>query len=501
MNILFSMFDTTGKYFIDFGNGNGITWYSFCILTGIILAAVIGLSECKKFNIAPNLIIDGLIIIVPISIIGARLFYVLFEPKSIIVEGDFFTSLKHIFGVYESNGEVYFQLAGLSILGAFIAAAISTIIYCKKRKMNLLAIFDLLAPGFLIGQVCGRWGNFFNQEACGPIMTQGEFDVLKNIIPKFIMDKMYIDSQVLPNHPTFFYEGTLNFIALIIILVGRRVFKKMKTGDALAFYLTWYGLVRGLFIEPLRTDPLPLSFFGIKLPTDWWFVTDSGDLRISLITSLLMAVLGIIWIVLKHTTKKFDSDYYIELQEKIAKTRINTVVTRVEDVLVDFKQLLRNAYYYTFKEINNKELSDNSLNEMIAKSEEAQLTKEQLEFFYDFIEKNSDQIEVLESCKSFYKSTYKTGYNLLFVSKYSKKLVEAAIEKLKIGTYIHVYYCSSREYDLRKVFNVQSALYISNDKKEINEAKKNGYSTASKDLKLNPDCKLKSFQDLSYIIF
>ena len=113
--LLSSFLDFDSKYFLEIGNF-GISWYAFCILTGVILAVVMGVKEGKKFGINPTLITDGVLICVPLSILGARLYYVIFEWEQFYVEGDFGATFRHIIGLTD-NG---FQLAGLSITGGVI---------------------------------------------------------------------------------------------------------------------------------------------------------------------------------------------------------------------------------------------------------------------------------------------------------------------------------------------------------------------------------------------
>ena len=172
--ILNSFLDFDSSYFLQIGNF-GITWYAVCILTGVIFVAILGVRESKKFGIAPTLILDGVLICVPLAIVGARLYYVFtswsefYDPESVK------DTILAILGYSEANG---FQLAGLAINGGIFVAIAFVIIYCYKRKMNTLVIFDQLAPGLLIGQICGRWGNFFNQEAHGPAMSESARNIL-----------------------------------------------------------------------------------------------------------------------------------------------------------------------------------------------------------------------------------------------------------------------------------------------------------------------------------
>lgn len=134
-----------------------IHWYAICILVGVIIAVIMGVKEGKRLGIASDYVYTGVIITVPIALVGTRLWYVLFN----LDEG---WTFQKILGLDGSG------LAGLAIQGGVISALITVYIYCRVRKISLYRILDIVAPGFLIGQICGRWGNFCNHELYGPII-------------------------------------------------------------------------------------------------------------------------------------------------------------------------------------------------------------------------------------------------------------------------------------------------------------------------------------------
>ncbi|PKK86877.1 MAG: prolipoprotein diacylglyceryl transferase, partial [Tenericutes bacterium HGW-Tenericutes-8] len=198
--------------------GVTIAWYAIFILTGIVFGAIMAMEEGDLLGINRDHIYDGLLIAVPLAIVGARLYYVLFDPN----------------GAYNSIGEVFaIRDGGLAIHGAVIVTIVFLIVFTHYKKISIWKFLDLLAPGFLIGQIIGRWGNFFNQEANG-IETTRAF--LRNTLslPKFIVDNMYFyDSNVSTLgyfHPTFLYEGLWNLLGSTLMLVLRRR-KGLKSGD------------------------------------------------------------------------------------------------------------------------------------------------------------------------------------------------------------------------------------------------------------------------------
>ncbi len=250
--------------------------YSFMILLGVLGALLLGLREGKRLGIEPDQIIDGLIIILPLSILGARLYYVIFEWSY------YSENLSSILAIQEG---------GLAIHGGFIVAIIASYVYTRIRKMDIWKTMDLIAPGFLIGQAFGRWGNFFNQEAHGGVVGglengstvldhSEQFAFLSETlrIPEFIVNMMYINGPdgLQYYHPTFLYESLWNLGGLALILVLRRT-KFIRSGDIIGVYLIWYSAVR-FFIEYMRTDAL--------------FIGTTG-LRAAQVISIVMVILGV----------------------------------------------------------------------------------------------------------------------------------------------------------------------------------------------------------------
>ena len=230
--------------------GLEIRWYAICILIGVILAVFFAIKEARKLGIASDFIYTGVMIILPLSILGTRLWWVLFNLDEI-------DGFLDIFAVWDG---------GLAIQGGIITAFISVIIYCYKRGISFYKIIDLVAPGFLIGQICGRWGNFFNQELYGPAIENTE--LFLKLFPNFITENMKIHG--IYRHPTFLYESTLNFVGLVLMFIARRKCKKLQSGDLVGGYLIWYGGVR-IFTETLRSksganEILTLQIGSLSIP-------------------------------------------------------------------------------------------------------------------------------------------------------------------------------------------------------------------------------------------
>lgn len=289
--------------------------YAFFIVMGIIVAVFLAMRESPRVGLKKDDFLDGFLWIAPVAIIGARLWYVIYEWDRFIY-GNIGDSLMRIIGFSNSgSGWEFVGLAGLAIHGAFITAVILAYFFTRKREMDLFKLLDIVAVGFIIAQAFGRWGNFFNQEAHGGLvggLTNGvmnlsleeQYDYLRNTlhIPEFIVNNMYIEraTNALAQepvsgfyHPTFFYESMLNLLGFSIMLVLRR-YKKIHFGEIFAFYLVWYGVVRGFIIEPIRTDPLVFELFGISMKT-------------AIVTSVIMIAGGVMLSVFVRLKRKEET--------------------------------------------------------------------------------------------------------------------------------------------------------------------------------------------------
>lgn len=232
-----------------------IRWYAIFIMLGALMALVIAIREGKKIGIEKSFLEDLVLYGLPISIFGARIYYVIFEWNQ------YKDNLIDIFKINEG---------GLAIHGAIIAAVLWGYYYCKKHNVNFLHVLDLGAVGFLIAQSIGRWGNFMNQEAYGALVP-GKTVVQQEIfmsdtlnLPNFISKQMLINgSQGLGfYHPTFLYESIWNFTGFLILMVLRKT-KYLRSGDLFPIYLIWYSIGR-FYIEGLRTDSLYIGSTNVK---------------------------------------------------------------------------------------------------------------------------------------------------------------------------------------------------------------------------------------------
>ena len=246
-----------------------IYWYSFLIFLSILIGLLIVKKEVVKTKLDKDFIFDLIFYLIPVAIIGARIYYVIFN-----------------YSVFKDNFIDVFKIweGGLAIYGAVIAGILFTIYYCKKKKQSILLTLDILAPCLVLGQAIGRWGNYFNGEAHG-VVTSLEY--LKSIhIPNFIINGMYINGNYYI--PTFLFESIWCIIVFIILILVRNKLKYKKEGIIVCLYFIMYSIGR-FFIEGLRTDSLYLFNF-----------------RVSQIVAIVLIIIGIVGIVILE--KKGDNN-------------------------------------------------------------------------------------------------------------------------------------------------------------------------------------------------
>jgi phosphatidylglycerol---prolipoprotein diacylglyceryl transferase len=227
-----------------------VRWYGILIALGIVLAFIVVQREMVKRGMHPDFLTDLLVWAVPISIISARIYYVIFS-----------------WDYYKDNPGQIIQIweGGIAIHGALIGAFITTYIYTKRRGISFWKTVDIAAPGFPVSE------HFLNT----------------TIIPDWIMDQMTINGVTY--HPTFLYESMWNLVGLIILLLLRRV--SLKRGEMFLFYLTWYSFGR-YFIEGMRTD----SLMG-------------GALRTAQVVSVITIIIAVIFFVIRRYVRKVDETY------------------------------------------------------------------------------------------------------------------------------------------------------------------------------------------------
>ena len=241
--------------------GKDIYWYGIIICAGFILAALYVNSRTKDFGITSDNLTDCLIICVPLGIICARIYYVVFE-----------------WGYYAQHpGEIIaIWKGGIAIYGGIIGTLIGLFVYSRVKKLSLASLCDLAAFGLLIGQCIGRWGNFVNGEAHGG--------------PTTLPWGMTIDGQSMV-HPTFLYESLWNLAGFVLLHFYSK--KRRFKGEIALLYAAWYGAGRA-WIEGLRTDSLYI-----------------GSVRVSQLLAIISCIAAVAVLARQYRRIKVAKAFYV----------------------------------------------------------------------------------------------------------------------------------------------------------------------------------------------
>lgn len=249
-----------------------VHWYGVIIGSGLALALYLAIREGNRRGLDKDTFADLMLWAIPIAIISARIYYVIFEWEYYV---------KHPADIPQIwNG-------GIAIHGALIGSVLTAYVFAKKRGISFWKIADIAAPSIILGQAIGRWGNFMNQEAHGGEVTRSFLENLH--LPQFIIDQMYINGAYY--HPTFLYESIWDFAGFLLLIFLRRV--NFRRGELFLSYVIWYSVGR-FFIEGLRTDSLMI-----------------GSLRMAQMISIAL-VIGALAILIYRRTKQISERRYLD---------------------------------------------------------------------------------------------------------------------------------------------------------------------------------------------
>lgn len=232
-----------------------VHFYALCIIAGIIFAVLMTNHRLTKRGAERWIVVDIAIIAVPLAIIAARIFHVLTHP------GFYFGPGKNTWNPFEPGSVWAIWEGGIAIYGALIGGAIGAWLGCRWTGVRFSAFADALAPGLLLAQACGRFGNWFNHELFGlptDLPWGLEIESTNSAFPPGLAEGTLF-------HPTFLYEVIWNGLGVLFLLwIGRRL--NLQWGKLLAVYLIWYSAGRILW-ESIRIDPSEI-YFGLR--TNVW---------------------------------------------------------------------------------------------------------------------------------------------------------------------------------------------------------------------------------------
>ena len=255
-----------------------VRWYGIIITLGMVLGFLYAVWRGKQEGVSFDDLVDFALLTIILAVVGARTYYVL----TTLGQG-YYTSFIDVIAIWEG---------GIAIYGGIIGGALALIIVSRLKKYDkskVLKVFDMVAPGVMLGQIVGRWGNFVNGEAHG-IQTAENF---------FLRMGLRYGSTTYFYHPTFLYESLWNLVGFVIINLLYK--KKRFDGQVLLMYLAWYGLGR-MFIEGLRTDSLYIGVFRISQVV--------GFLCFTICTTLIVLLL------IRQKRRNLDMEEYVSVYEK-----------------------------------------------------------------------------------------------------------------------------------------------------------------------------------------
>lgn len=252
--------------------GFTIAFYGLTLAFAMLAGLMTAMREAKRSGQDPDTYFDLAIIAIICSLIGARIYYVIFAWDH------YKNNLLNIFN---------FRQGGLAIYGGVIAAIITTFVFCKKKKLCFPLVCDTAGLGLIVGQIIGRWGNFFNRECFGqysdgllamqlPVNAVRQNEITEQIAAHMVEIGGVSYIQV---HPTFLYESLWN-LALFLFLAWY-IRRKKFDGEVFLMYLFGYGVGR-FWVESLRTDQLLVPVIGVP---------------VSMVVGAVMAVVAFVWIV------------------------------------------------------------------------------------------------------------------------------------------------------------------------------------------------------------
>ena len=299
---------------IPIGNGWDVYWYGIIIAIGFLLAVLYAMKNAARFNLNTDKMLDVTLITVPLAVLCARAYYVIFDGQPL-------ESFKDFFGFGNSSG-----FSGLAIYGGVIGAFTIGPVICKLFKIKIPDMFDIASIGFIIGQCVGRWGNFVNQEAYGGFTGSSWWGMqsTRTII------EMEGEGLV---HPCFLYESLWCLIGFFVL---HYISKKRKfSGQVFLSYCAWYSFGRA-FIELLRTDSLKI-----------------GNIRVSSLLSFILCITAVALLYVfsnKAKAKAVAGDYddifedeenteesneIIEIAEETDQSEVTTIILEENENEID----------------------------------------------------------------------------------------------------------------------------------------------------------------------
>jgi phosphatidylglycerol:prolipoprotein diacylglycerol transferase len=260
-----------------------IHWYGIILTFGMIVATYIAALEVKRHGEDTSIVWDGVLLVIGLGLVGARLYHVFSSPNDGSGSG---------WEYYRQNPLQILVIwqGGLGIFGGLVGGLIGILIVTLRNRLKVLRWLDYVAPGVVLAQAIGRWGNFANQELYGGPTGSSWWGIAIDAAHRIRTGKIdFTDLQKYPLdtrfHPTFFYESAWNFGGFLLLMwLSRRFERVLRDGDIMAIYFIWYGIGRGWVELLFRPDAWTIG----SLPTAVW-------------VSLGLIAVGVVILLVNHT--------------------------------------------------------------------------------------------------------------------------------------------------------------------------------------------------------
>lgn len=331
MNILLSI--PKGFYIGSFE----VRFYGILMALAMAVGVILACYNAKAKGMKSDDILIAACYILPLAVIGARMFSFFSERAK-----------------YDSFWQIFnLKTGGMSIYGGIIGGAVAILIFCLIHKKNFLKFADVIVPSLILGQAIGRWGNFFNQEVYGFEVTDPAW--------QWFPFAVFIDDTGTWHLATFFYEFIFNLVTFLVLMLLLRKFKVKKDGVVMATYLTMYGTVRAC-LEPLRMNE---------------YILYMGKMKLSLFMSIVIVAIGVgyfVYLIIDRIIKKKKGLIPVKVKgddpcnKEALKTDSNMATISQTDALASDNKISEESQ---FSEIKTEELNNKSEVKPVEKSVKA----------------------------------------------------------------------------------------------------------------------------------
>lgn len=373
-----------------------IKWYAVILIASAFACYYLSLREFRKMGYKDSLLEDFFLYVFIIGIIGARLWFCVFYDFEY-----YFSNPLNLLKIYEG---------GLAIQGGLVAGAIYAYFYFKKHKVNFFRAADAIVPNILVASTIGRWANFINQEAYGPIVDESFY----NLFPSFIKNMMFINGSY--RMPTFLMESVGCLIGFLLIYFVYKKYSKPKRGDLAYAYLMWYGIIR-TWVESFRTDSLYI-----------------GPIKMAQLTALSFLIVGIIGT--------------FGLFRKIFKSPKPVILWDLDGTLLDTEPAILETYRRLFVKYDKEEnwtkekqleVLGPALKDMFEKyfpgKDVQELISEYRKINYEI---HPEYVKPMENCEQVLKTLHAEGYKMGIVSTKMRDSVKYGLSLFGLENYFDV---------------------------------------------------------------